>query len=127
MPWWHKFLAALSLERLRSDGSRDESPRLGVLDGTLSSTRFSLNSSGQSGRSRDESPRTSSLSSFPLGFSVSATPRDESPRTSSPIFSLLVDAGRSVGVTASCDEDVEDARENALEELVDRPGTTIGT
>ena len=46
--------------------------------GTLSSTRLSLNSSGHPGRSCDEFPRTSSLSSF--FFSVSAGPCDEFPR-----------------------------------------------
>ena len=41
--------------------------------------------------------------------------------------SLPVDAGCSVGVTASCDEDVRDVGEDELEEPVDKPGTTIGT
>ena len=66
-------------------------------------------------------------SHFVFGFSFSAGPRDESPRTSSLILSLLDDAGCSVGVTASCDEDVRDVGEDELEELVDRPGTTKGT
>ena len=60
-------------------------------------------------------------------FSVSAGPCDEFPRTSSLILSLLVDAGCSVGVTNSCDEDVGDAGEDELEEHVDRPRTTNGT
>ena len=42
--------------------------------GTLSSARLPLNSSCHSGRSRDEFPRASSLSSFLFGFSVSAGP-----------------------------------------------------
>ena len=42
-------------------------------------------------------------------------------------LSLLVDAGCTVGVTASCDEDGGDVGEDELEELVDRPGTTNGT
>ena len=63
--------------------------------GTLSSTRFPLNSFSHSGRSRNGSPRTSL--SFLFGFSVSAGPRDESPRTSSLILSLLIDAGCCVG------------------------------
>ena len=54
----------------------------------------------------DEFPRTSSLSSFLFGLSVSAGPCDEFPRTSSLILSLLVDARCSVGVTASRDDDV---------------------
>ena len=49
-------------------------------------------------------PRTSSLSSFSFGFCVSASPCDEFPRTSSLILSLLVVAGCSVEVTASCGE-----------------------
>ena len=65
--------------------------------------------------------------SFLFGFSVSAGPHDESPRTSSLILSLLIDAECCVGVTASCDEDVRDVGEGELEELVDRPGTTIVT
>ena len=67
------------------------------------STRLSLNSSSHSGRSCAEFPPTFSL-----------------------ILSL-VDAGCSVGVTASCDEDVADVGEDELDELVDRLGTTNGT
>ena len=93
--------------------------------GTLSSTRFSVNSSSHSGRSRKVSPRTSSLSFF-LGFLISVGPRDESPRTSSLILLLLIEAGCCVGVTASCDEGVGDVGEDELEELVDRPETKNG-
>ena len=53
------------------------------------------------------------------GISVSAGP--------SLILSLLVDAGCSVGVTVSCDEDVGDVGEDGLDGLVDRPETTNGT
>ena len=70
---------------------------------TLSSARFSQNSSGHSGRPRDEFPHTSSL-----------------------IISLLVAAGCSVGVTASFDEDVREVGEDELDEVVERPGTTKG-
>ena len=62
-----------------------------------------------------------------FGFSGSAGPCDEFPRTSSLILSLLVDAGYSVEVPVSCDEDVGEVGEDAVEELVDRPGTTNGT
>ena len=62
--------------------------------GNLSSTRFSLNSCSHSGRPRDESPRTSSLSSFSFGFSVPAG--HEFPCISSLILSLFVDAGCSI-------------------------------
>ena len=44
-----------------------------------------------------------------------------------PYSPFLVDAGCSVGVTVSCDEDVREVGENEVEELVDRPGTTICT
>ena len=40
---------------------------------------------------------------------------------------LLVDAGYSVEVTVSCDEDIGEVGEDELEELVDRPRTTTGT
>ena len=62
-----------------------------------------------------------------FGFSVSVGPCDEFPRTFSLILSLLVDAGSSLGFTASCDEDVGDVSEDELEVPVDKPGTTIGT
>ena len=65
-----------------------------------------------------------SLSSFLFGFSVSAGPCDRFPCASSLILSLLVDAGCSVGVTVSCDEEVG---EDEGEELIDRPRTTMGT
>ena len=60
-------------------------------------------------------------------FSASADPRDGFPRDSSLIISLLSVAGFSVLITASCDEDVEEAGEDEEEELVDRSGTTNGT
>ena len=50
-----------------------------------------------------------------------------SPYCATRTLSLLVDAGCSVGVTASCDDDAGEAGEDELEELVDRPGTTNGT
>ena len=107
------------------DNSREE---LGAsrCSGTLSSTRFSVNSSEHSGRSRNGFLRTPSLS-FLFWFSVSTGPRDASPRTPSLILSLLVDAGCCVGITASCGTDVGDAGEAELEVPVDRPRTTIGT
>ena len=89
--------------------------RLGVLE-HCHLPDFSENSSSHSGRSRNGSPRTSSLT-FLFWFSVSVGPRDESSRTSSLILLLLIDAGCCVGVTASCDEDVGDVGEDELEEL----------
>ena len=98
--------------------------RLGVLEHCH--PQDSWNSVNHSGRSRNGSSRRSSLTCL-IGFSVSSGPRDEFPRTPSLILSLLVDAGCCVGITASCDDDVGDVGEDELEELVDRPGTTIGT
>ena len=88
--------------------------------GTLSSTRFSLNSSSRSGRSRNGYPNTPSLS-FWFGFSVSAGSRDEFPHLhhSHSHFLLMRDA--------SCDKDVGDVSEDEVEELVVRLGTTKGT
>ena len=43
------------------------------------------------------------------------------------VLSLLVDAGCNVGITASCNTDVGDVGVAELEELVDKPRTTIGT
>ena len=87
-----------------------------------------MNSSDNSGKSRNGFPRTLSLS-FEFGLSVSTGQRDGSPRTLSMplVLSLLVDAGCCVGITASCDKDVGDVGAAELEEPVDRPGTTIGT
>ena len=77
----------------------------------LSITKFfsSGNSCDHFGRPHDESPRTFSLSSILLGFSVSGGPCDRFRRIFSLILSLLIDAGRSVRVTASCHIDVGDA------------------
>ena len=69
---------------------------------TLSSTRFSVNYSDHSGRSRNESLRTLSM---PL------------------VLSLLVDAGCCEGITASCDNVVGGAGVAELEEPVNKPGT----
>ena len=42
------------------------------------------------------------------------------------MLSLLVDAGCNEGIAASCGTDVGDVGVVELEELVDKPGTTIG-
>ena len=60
-------------------------------------------------------------------FSVSADLCDRFHRDFSLIISLLSAAGFPVQITVSCDEDVEEAGEDEVEELVDRPGTTNGT
>ena len=94
---------------------------------TFLSTRFSLKSCSHSGGSCDSSLRNSSSSSFLFVFSFSADPRDGIPRNSSLTISLLSFAGFSVLITVSCDEDVDEAGEDEVEELVDRPRTTNGT
>ena len=79
-----------------------------------------------SGTSCNNSLRNSASSSFLFEFSVSAHPRDGFLRDSSLIISLLSVAGFSVLITVFCDEDVEEAGEDEVEELVDRPKTTNG-
>ena len=106
-------LPETTFARGSEDNSREE---LGAsrCSWTLPSTRFSVNSSNHPGRSRNGSLRTTSLSFL----------RDESPHSYSQHLS---DAGCCAGITNSCDEDVGDVGEDELEELVDRPRTTIGT
>ena len=60
-------------------------------------------------------------------FSVSAGSCDRLTHTVLLVLSPLVDAGCNVGTTASCNTDVEDVGVAELKELVDKPGTTIGT
>ena len=88
-----------------SEGNSCEELEASRCSGTLSSTRFPLNSSIHSGRSCDKFPRTSTFHHVLYGFSISASPRDEFLRSTSSLILFLVDAGCSVGVTASCDED----------------------
>ena len=68
-----------------------------------------------------------SLSPFLFVFSVSAGSCDGLTRTVLLILSLLVDAGCNVGITSSCNSDVGDVGVAGLEELVDKPGTTISS
>ena len=83
------------------------------------STRFSVNCSDHSGRSRNLFLRAFSLSPFFFVFPIVAGSRDGLPLE----LSLLVDAGYSV----SCNTDVGDVSVAELEGPVDKPGTTIGT
>ena len=71
--------------------------------------------------------RAVSSSSFLFVFSVSAGSCDGLTRTVLLVLSLLVDAGCNVGIIASCNTDVGDVGIAELEELVEKPGTTIGT
>ena len=95
--------------------------------GTLSSTRLSVNSPNHPRRSRNGFPRKVASTSFFLFFSISAGSCDGLTRTMLLVLSLLADAGRNVGTTAPCNTDVGDVGVAELEELVDKPGTTIGT
>ena len=61
------------------------------------------------------------------GFSVSAGSCDGFPRTDSLVLSLLPVAGISVVNTVSCYEDVGEAGDDDVKELVDKPKTTNGT
>ena len=99
--------------------------------GKLSSTKFSLNSCSQSGRSRSSSLRSSSSSSFWFVFSVSVGLCSGFPRISSLILPLLSSTGFSVYLLTSnaesCDEDDEEVGVGVVEELVEKPRTTNGT
>ena len=67
------------------------------------------------------------MSPFLFVFSVPTAACDGLTRTVPLVLSLLVDAGCNVGITASCNTDVGDLGVAEIEELVDKPGTTIGT
>ena len=90
------------------------------LTGSLKDSHVS--SCHHSGNSGNGFPCASSLSSFLLGFSISAGPCDRFPCTSTLVLSLHGVAGCTVG-----DEDVGEVDELEVEELLDRPGTTNGT
>ena len=60
-------------------------------------------------------------------FFVSAGSCAGYPRAVLLVLSLLVHAGRNVGTPASCAIDIGDVSVAELGELVDKPGTTIGT
>ena len=83
--------------------SREEPAGASLCSGTLSTTRFSMNSSDHSGRSRNGSLPTLSMLL---------------------VVSLLVDAVRCVGTTASSDNVVGGV---GVAELVYKPETTIDT
>ena len=86
-----------------------------------------MNSSNHSGRSRNRSLRAGSVSSFLSVFSVSVGSRDKSPRVWPLVLSLRVVVGRNVVTIESCGNDAGDVCAVELEELVDKPGTTIGS
>ena len=95
--------------------------------GTLSSANPCLNSCNQSSTPCNSSLCNSSSLSFLVGFSISADLRDGFSCANSLVLSLLLDAGISVPVRVSCDEDVEEVSDGEAEDLVDEPKTTNGT
>ena len=109
-----------SLATTFARGSEREELDASRCSGTLSSTRFSVNSSNHSGRSRNESPVL--LRCHFYVSSVSTGPRDGSSRSLSLILSVLVDTGCCEGITASCGKDVGDVGEAELEKPVDGQG-----
>ena len=113
----------ITLLRGSEPDSREELAGASLCSGTLSSTRLSVNSSNHSGRSRNGFPRTFSLSPFFFvlffGFCWFMATGLHAVLLE---LSLLVDAWCS----ASCNTDVGDVGVAELEELVDKPGTTIG-
>ena len=99
-------------------------------EGLLSSTKFSLNSCSQCGKSCNRSLCTSSCPSFLFLFSVSVGLCSGFPRSSSLVLPLLSGTGFSVYLlsnTESCDEDDDEVGVGVVEELADKPGTTNGT
>ena len=97
----------------------------------LSSTKFSLNSCSQSGKSCNRSLCTSSRPSFLFVCLVSVGLCIGFPRSSSLVHLLLSGTGfsahRLTSNTESGDEDAEEVGVGVVEELVDKPETTNGT
>ena len=109
------FLSVFSV----SVGSSNRSPRADSVSSCLSVFSVSVGSSNRS-------PRADSVSSFLSVFSVSVGSSNRSPRADLLVFSLRVVAGRNVETTESCSNDAGCVCVVELEELVDKPRTTIG-
>ena len=139
------------------DGSWEELACESQRSRTLSYTRFSLNSCSHSGMSEyNGSHRSISWSSFLYDFELLVRLVNGSPRSFLSTCSLDTDTGEEsvphrsslvlvslsldtflgvevdelkedVGWSISCLEGVMDVEEGKLEEVVDKPGTTIGT
>ena len=122
-PHWQfmRRTGSVSISKLRFPRSSDE---------LRSSTKFSLNSCSQSGKSCNRSRCASSRPSFLFLFSVSVDSCSGFPRSSSLVLSLLSGTGFSLYLvtskTESCDEDDEEVGVDVMEELVDKPVTTNG-
>ena len=90
-----------------------------VCSGTLSSTRFSVNSSNHSGRSCNGFRVPARCPHFIFGFAVFCWFWRQ--------VSLCLPAGRNVETTESCGNDAGDVGVDELEEPVDKSGTMIDT
>ena len=88
--------------------SREEFAGASLCSGTLSSTRFSVNCSYHSGKSRNRSLRADSVSSFLSVFSVSVGSSERSLCAHLLVLSLRAFAGRNVQTTESCNNDAGD-------------------
>ena len=112
---------SVSISKLRFPRSSDE---------LRSSTKLSLNSCTQSGKSCNRSLCASSRPSFLFLFSVSVDSCSGFHRSSSLTLSFLSGTGFSLYLvtskTESCHEDDEEVGVDVMEELVDKPGTTNG-
>ena len=118
------------------DGSWEELACESLCSGTLSSTRFSVNSCNHSGMSEYILPRTCSWSSFLFGFEISVGSSNNSsgvsevygfPRPCLSTLSLDSIAGWWSEWSSSWPQGVVGVEVDELEEVVDKPGTTIGT
>ena len=101
-------------------------------EGLLSSTKFSLKSCSQSGKSCNRSLCTSSRPSFLFLFSVSVGLCSGFLRNSSLVlsgtgFSVYLLSSNTESRDEDDDEDDDEVGVGVVEELVDKPGTTNGT
>ena len=95
---------------------------------TPSSSRFSVNSSNHSGKSRNRFPGTGTLSLFLFVSLVSVRFRNRFPDARMFVLSLRVVAGLDEESSdVSCGNYVGDVLALELEEPVDNPGTTTST
>ena len=95
---------------------------------TPSSSRFSVNSSDQSCKYRNQFLDAGMIYLFLVVFLVFVGSRNRLPEVVMLVLSLRVVAGLGeVSSDVSCGNDVEDVLALELEEPVDNPETTIGT
>ena len=95
---------------------------------TPSSSRFSVNSSIQSGKSRNQFPGAGTMSLFLCVFLVFVGLRDRFLDAGTLVSSLRSVAGlHEESSDVSCGHDVADVLALELEKPVADPGTTVGT